>query len=76
MDWLPQAQCMGDAAQPEALPHKLAPAASSVVVGGLYKLPADEIVDPLRAQKKVTRSFSAELSQRSMAAGMAAAPYC
>ena len=47
---------MGDAAQPDAsAPHKLAPAALSVVVGGLYKLPADEIVDPLRAQKDVTR---------------------
>ena len=28
--------------------HNLAPAASSVVVGGLYKLPADQVVDPLR----------------------------
>lgn len=67
---LPQAQRMGDAAQPGAsAPHKLAPAAPSVVVGGFYKLPADEVVDPLRAQKHVTGSVSAWLSQQSMAAG-------
>ena len=50
---LPQAQRMGDTAQPDTCaPHKRAPAASSVVVGGLYKLPADEVVDPLRAEAR------------------------